>query len=194
MVAIPRVLRIRVLVFVGLYLIAYLAASYSDLASTALGLQREGVSEKNVFATDEAGTYLPGTAWLLTLGGAGVMLACIVFAAWHARRVDEQWLRHPVRSFGKLYLNPFSAKGLGVAPLHTLSLALGFVLVRFIASANNLMVYWLGFGPMGALIKWVSSWTSPLASFCLVAFSFFIASIIAMSPLAAKVLRWWRET
>ena len=177
--------------FVALYMLAYLTASYMDLATTSLGLQRPGASEKNVFATNAKG-YSPTRAWLLTAGGAIIMFACIMFAARHSTSVEERWLRHPVRSFGQFYLNPWSQAGIRVSPLHVLSLIIAFVVLRVAAAANNLLVYWYGFGPMGELIKWTAARTSPLAGFCIVAFLCFILAIIAVAPLAALIMKWWR--
>ena len=181
----------RLVTFIALYFAAYLAASYVDLGSTSLGLQRPGVTEKNLFATDAAGTYLPAQGWLLTLGGAVVLLLCILLAFRNARRVDERWLRHPLQSFGKLYANPFSSTGLSVAPLHALSFALAFVVLRLLAGANNLLVYYYGWGPIGQTIKWLSNATSPLIGFCVVVFSLFAVTLVAMAPLAARVIRGW---
>jgi hypothetical protein len=183
--------RKRVLAFAALYMLVYLTASYMDLATTSLGLQQPGASEKNVFATNAEG-YSPRRAWLLTAGGAVIMAACILFAARHSAAVEDTWLRHPVRSFGKFYLNPWSKSGIAVSPLHMLSLAVAFVLLRVVAAANNLSISWGGFGPMGELIKAVAARTSPLAGFCVVVFSSFLLAMVAAAPLAAKVIASWR--
>ena len=185
--------RKRVLAFIAVYMIAYFIASYMDLATTSLGLQRPGVSEKNVFATNAAG-YSPVRAWGLTAGGAVVMAACILFAVKHCASVEATWLRHPIRSFGKLYLNPWSKSALSVSPLHMLSLVIAFVVLRVLAAGNNLSVYWYGFGPMGELIKAAAARTSPLAGFCIVAFSFFLLAFVVVSPLAARLIASWRST
>ncbi|NJD31964.1 MAG: hypothetical protein FIB04_08770 [Gammaproteobacteria bacterium] len=187
--AIPR----RALAFGACYLVAYFVASYMDLATTALGLERPGTFEKNVFATDATG-YLPARAWLLTAGGAIVMAGCIWFAARYRAEVDPRWLRQPGRSFGKLYLNPWSKAALAASPIHALSLAIAFVLLRGVAAANNLLVYWFGFGPMGELIKAIGAETSPLAGFAIVACSFYVVACILVSPMAARLIAFWRST
>lgn len=120
------------------------------------------------------------------------MAACILFAVRNSASVEDTWLRHPVRSFGKFYLNPWSKSAIGVSPLHVLSLVIAFVLLRLVAGANNLSVYWYGFGPMGELIKAVAARTSPLAGFCIVVFSCFLLAIVAAAPLAARVIASWR--
>ena len=184
--------RRRVFVFAAFYLVAYFIASYMDLATTSLGLQRPGVTEKNVLATNAEG-YVAAKAWLLTIGGAIVMSACILFSARNAVSVESIWLRHPMRSFGTFYLNPWSPRGIGISPLHMLSFVIAFVLLRVLAAANNLLVYWYGFGPMGELIKWVATKTSPLAGFCIVGFSFFLLTVVAVTPLAARLIASWRS-
>ncbi len=189
----PGSIRRRVVAFCGGYLIAYFVASYMDLATTSLGLQRAGAYEKNVFATDATG-YLPVRAWLLTAGGAIVMTGCILFAARFRASVDPRWLREPVRSFGTLYVNPFSKEALSVSPMHALSLAIGFVLLRIVAAANNLSVYWIDFGPMGELIKAIGARTSPLAGFAIVACSSYLVACVVVSPMAARIIASWRST
>lgn len=191
MTALSNRARKRVCAFVALYMLAYLTASSMDLATTAAGLQRPGVSEKNVFATNAEG-YSPRRAWLLTAGGAIIMLACILFAARHSASAEDTWLRHPIRSFGKFYLNPWSKSAIGVSPLHTLSLVIAFVLLRVIAAANNLSIYWGGFGPMGEAIKAVAAKTSPPAGFCIVVFSCFLLAMLAAAPMAARIIASWR--
>jgi hypothetical protein len=191
MIAVPNGARKRVLVFIVFYILAYVIASYLDLATTSLGLQRPGVSEKNVFATTAQG-YSTKRAWIITAGGAVIMTACILFAVRHSASVEERWLHHPIRSFGKFYLNPWSKSAITVSPLHMLSLVIAFALLRVLAAANNLSVYWFGFGPMGALMKGLAARTSPLVGFCLVAFSSFLLTMLASAPLAARVIASWR--
>jgi hypothetical protein len=176
----------------AVYLLAYLAASWLDLASTSLGLQRPGVTEKNVFATTGTGAYDARQAWLLTVAGGGVMLACMWFAAARATHVGERWLQHPVRSFGEFHINPFSRKAMEVTPLHFLSLALAFPSLRVIAAANNLLVYFYGWGPLGAVMQWIAERTTPLAGFAAVALSSFVMLMLVISPFAARLIYSWR--
>lgn len=186
--------RQRLWLFLAAYLLAYFAASYLDLATTALGLQRPGATEKNVFATDSAGVYLPTRAWALTLGGAVMMIWCILFAARHSPAVDDRWLRRPMRSYTKHYVNPWSRAALDVSPLHMLSLALAFVVLRLAAAANNLSIHLGGPGPMGELIKWLSGYTSPLVGFVTVAVGSFVLLTVLISPLAARIVTSWRRS
>ena len=183
----------RVDLILAVYLLVYVAASWLDLASTSLGLQRPGVTEKNFFATTGTGAFDPRQAWLLTLAGGGVMLACVWFAMSRAAHVGKRWLRHPVRSFGKFHLNPFSSKALDVTPLHFLSLALAFPTLRAIAAANNLLVYYYGWGPLGAAMQWTAERTSLLAGFAAVALSSFVVLMLVISPLAALIIGSWQS-
>ena len=56
----------RIAIFSTLYLVAYLAASYLDLYTTRLALQRPGTSEGNVYATNQS-SYSPAKAWVITV-------------------------------------------------------------------------------------------------------------------------------
>lgn len=181
----------RGVVFGLVYLAAYFVASWMDLATTSLGLTQPGVSEKNVLAVTGEG-YSAVNAWWLTVGGAFVLAGCVAESFRNRRRVDERWLEHPVRSFGILYVNPWSAEALRFSPVHFLSLALAFPLLRVLAALNNLMAYGWGFGPMGRLMEWVALKTSPLAGFALIGCSIFLAATLAVSPWAARILRSWR--
>ena len=120
------------------------------------------------------------------------MVGCVWFAKRNASRVDEHWLSHPVRSFGKLYLSPFSEAALRVSPLQLLAVAVAFVPMRLLAAANNLLVYYYGFGPLGELIKAIGSSTSPSIGFAVGASAVFVALMVALSPFAARILRVWR--
>lgn len=100
----------RPLRFLVAYVACYVAASYADLASTSLGLRREGVSEKNVFVVTGEG-YSDSRAWLITVLGGLVLVGCVWFAARNANRVDERWLQRPFRSLGVVYFSPWSKKG-----------------------------------------------------------------------------------
>ena len=182
----------RLGLILAVYVLAYLTASWLDLASTSLGLQRPGVTEKNVFATTGTGAYDPRKAWLLTLAGGAVMLACVWFAAARATHVGKAWLQHPIRSFGEFHLNPFSPKALEVTPLHFLSLALAFPSLRVIAAANNLLVYLYGWGPLGAVMQWIAARTNPLVGFAAVGFSSFVLLMVVISPLAALLISSWQ--
>lgn len=176
-----------------IYLAVYFVASWLDLASTELGLQRPGTSEKNVFAVTTRGAFDPQKAWLLTLGGAAVLGACVLFAVSKANSVEERWLRKPGRALGEFHLNPFSRAALGVAPLQLLSLAIAFPILRTIAAANNMLVYWAGWGPVGALIKALAAATSPLVGFAVVAIAAFVLVMVVVSPIAARLLLSWRS-
>jgi hypothetical protein len=183
--------RKRLIVFVIIYLAIYFVASWMDLTTTSLGLTKSGVSEKNVLTINGEG-YSSQSAWLLTLIGAIILTACIFESFRNAQRVKEQWLQHPVRSFGKFYINPWSEFAIGFTPIHFLSLAISFLLLRMLAALNNLTVYWYGIGPMGKLMEIVAAKTSPLIGFSIVGFSFFIVTTLVVSPFAARIITSWR--
>src|SRR3954471_17758498 len=77
------------------YLLAYFIASYLDLYTTLLALQRPGTSEGNVYSTS-GHDYIATKAWLITFAGAVFIEAFLLFGALNARRVSEHWLRHPL--------------------------------------------------------------------------------------------------
>jgi hypothetical protein len=175
------------------YVACYLAASFADLASTSLGLRREGIFEKNVFVVTGEG-YSDFRAWLITIFGGLVLVGCVWFAARNANRVDERWLQRPFRSLGVVYLSPWSSKGLAVAPMHALSLAMAFVVLRFVAAANNLLVYFFGVSPMGTPMKVIGARMSPLAGFVIVGFSCLVTLAVVLLPLASRTIRSWRPS
>lgn len=69
-----------------IYLAAYFIASYLDLRTTLLALQRPGTSEGNVYSTS-GHDYIPTKAWLITVAGAVFIEAFLLFGALYARRV-----------------------------------------------------------------------------------------------------------
>lgn len=182
----------RLIIFIVVYLTAYFVASWMDLSTTSLGLTKPGVSEKNVFAINGEG-YSPQNAWLLTVAGAVMLTACVLESFRNSNRVEEHWLKHPVRSFGKFYFNPWSEEAIRFTPIHFLSLTIAFLLLRVFAALNNLGVYWLGIGPMGELMEIVASKTSPLIGFSLIGFSLFIITTLAVAPYAAKTITAWKK-
>ena len=82
---------------------------------------------------------------------------------------------------------------MAVTPLQFLSLAIAFPLLRTIAAANNLLVYWTGWGPLGALMKGLAALTSPIAGFAAVAIAALVLVMVLVSPLAARLMYSWRS-
>src|SRR5205814_6704409 len=167
-------------VWAVLYLLAYLLASYLDLGTTALALRRPEVHERNVFSVNAQG-YVATRAWFITVIGGVAMEAFVLFGVRYAARVDGIWLRRPIRSFAKFYINPWSESVIDRSPLHMLSFALAFVVLRVLAAINNLLLYEYGFGPLGALVGAVGARTSPLVGFCLVIALVFYLLAMALS-------------
>ena len=188
----PRQPQLRRLVLaVILYLVLYSLAAFLDLSTTMIALSRSGAHEGNSFVSNGQ-SYLPARALIVNLAGAVVMTACVIFSVNHAQQVETKWLDHPVASFGKIYLNPWSAGASGVSPLHMLSMAIAFLAMRVVAAANNLLIYFYGFAPIGALITGMARHTSELVAFAVVIISLFYLLAIAVSPIAAKLLSTWQ--
>ena len=173
------------------YLLAYLVASYLDLHTTILALQRPGTSEGNVYSTS-GHDYIAAKAWLITAAGAVFIEAFLLFGALNAQRVSEHWLRHPIRSFGKLYVIFWSQKVMDCSPLHMLSFVIAFIPLRLLAAANNLLIYYYGTAPLGRLIGLLSHRTSLVAAFWLVMGTLFYVLTFACAPLAARLIIWLR--
>jgi hypothetical protein len=182
----------RIVIFSLLYLLAYVVASYLDLHTTILALQRPGTSEGNVYATTGQ-DYVSTKAWLITAAGAVFIEAFLLFGALNARRVSEHWLRHPIRSFGKFYVIFWSRKLMDRSPLHMISFVIAFVPMRLLAAANNILIYYYGTAPLGRLIGLLSQRTSPTAAFWLVMGTLFYLLAFACAPLAARLIVWLRR-
>jgi hypothetical protein len=185
--------RSHLAVVLAAYLLAYFIASFLDLSTTSLALQGSGAHEGNVFATN-AQAYRSSKAWVITLAGGLVMAGCVGFGFRNAPRVEEVWLRHPVRSFGLFYLNPWASAAIGRSPIHMLSVAIAFAALRVMAAANNLMIYFCGFAPIGAPIEWISRRSSAAVGFVAVLVPLFYLLAIAVSPAAAKLVSSWRNS
>jgi len=175
-----------------LYLPLYAIASYLDLWTTHLALSAAGTHEGNAFVTNGQ-VYLTTQAWIITIIGGVLMIGCVVFAAAYANRMDGQWLSQPMSSFKKIYLNPWSREAMTVSPLHALSLAMGFALLRIFAAINNTLIYYYGFAPIGGLIDRVAQRTSEMAAFVIVLLPLFYLLAMAVSPLAARIITAWRS-
>ncbi len=170
-----------------LYLLAYCLASYLDLWTTRGAIAGSGAHEGNAFATSHD-VYMPTRALLINVAAAFIMTGCVIFAANCAASVETQWLRHPLASFRRIYLNPCSPAAIGVSPLHMLSMALGFLAMRLLAAGNNLLIYLFGVAPIGAPIALLTRHTSPVIAFSIVIVPLFYVLAMAVSPFAAKLL------
>ena len=171
-----------------LYLAVYAVVSWADLFTTKLALQQPNTVEGNVYAVGDDG-YSASKAWTITAFGALFILPFLVFGLSAARRVSERWLQHPIRSFGKFYINPFSRKVIDRSPLHMLSFVLAFPLLRLLAAGNNWMISETGTGPLGWLVGQLSNATNPTLGFWLVLGPLFYLLAFACSPLAVFMLR-----
>jgi hypothetical protein len=171
----------------GAYAVAYLFASWLDLMTTAMALHRPEASEGNVYATSGGG-YVPAAAWLITFAGGVAFEACLIWSIITSDNVADRWLDHPIRSFAKLYVNPWSRRVRDRAPLHVMSFAIGFVLLRLLAALNNLLIAGTGTAPLGRFVGLASRATTPTIGFWLVIAPLFYILAIAVSPAASRII------
>jgi hypothetical protein len=169
------------------YLAVYFVASAADLMTTKMAIGSGG-SEANVYVT-QAGFYFAARAWLLTGLGAVAMGSLFAFGLFYARCVVPHWFDHPLASFGYIYLNPWSR--LERSPLHAISYANAFVMLRFLAAANNLCIVVGLKSPIGSAVRAVGHITTPALGFTLVIGALYFALVLTLSPTAAKMLRWY---
>jgi hypothetical protein len=189
--AIPPFWR-RLALFVGLYALAYVAAAFLDLGTTAVALRRAGASEGNVYAAGAAG-YSATRAWAITAVGGLFIGASLVWAALAADKGSAACLRAPMRSFTKFYVNPFARGVIDRSPLHMLSFVIAFVPLRLLAAANNALIWVTGTAPLGRLIGLIGRHSTAAIGFWLVVGALFYLLAIAASPLAARLVVWLRR-
>lgn len=80
-----------------------------------------------------------------------------------------------------------------VSPLHALSLAIGFALLRILAAGNNTLIYFYGIAPIGGLVDRVARRTSGIVGFVIVLLPLFYLLAMAVSPIAARIIAAWRS-
>jgi len=182
----------RAAVLTLVYGALFVFAAWLDLATTALALTRSGANEGNVYAVSGSG-YDATRAWLISGAGGLVILGFLAFALVNQARVADVWLDKPVRSFGKLYINPFARGVMDRSPLHMLSFVVAFVPLRLLAALNNLLIYAFGMAPIGWLVGRASRMTTPTIGFWLVLGTLFYALAFAAAPVAARLIRWMRR-
>lgn len=84
----------KLIAVAAIYLLIYSVASFLDLWTTLVALKTAGSHEGNVFTTSGQ-AYLLERASIVTLAGALVMAACVVFSAYYASCAEEVWLAIP---------------------------------------------------------------------------------------------------
>ncbi|MEI9990543.1 MAG: hypothetical protein WDN01_16710 [Rhizomicrobium sp.] len=181
----------RIVAVLGLYALAYLFASWLDLFTTALALVRPEASEGNIYATGAAG-YVSAKAWLITVAGGIAIEACLLWAILAAGTVTQHWLAHPIRSFARPYVNPWSRRVRDRSPLHMASFVIAFVPLRVLAALNNVAIAATGTAPLGRLVGLASRATTPAIGFWLVLGPLFYLLAILLAPLAARLIVWVR--
>jgi len=181
----------RTALVVIIYLLIYFFASFLDHSTTSLALQSSGAHEGNVVSSSHG--YVSARAWAITVIAAFLMAGCVGFAVRNADRTEEVWLQHPVRSFGLFYVNPWARAAISRSPIHMLSFAIAFPVLRILAAGNNLMIHFYGIAPIGAPIEWISRRSSPLVGFALVLCLVFYLLAVLVSPVAARLVSSWRN-
>jgi hypothetical protein len=172
-----------VMLFIGLYALAYAVASGLDLWTTHLVLVAGG-SEANVFVVSDQG-YEASLSFAITIFGGAILVGAFAFGAAQAAAVAERWLAAPLRSFGHPYLNPFAPSVRDRAPLHLFAQSVAFAFLRVLAAGNNLMILSGGTGPIGWAVRRVGQMASPMIGFVVVMVPLFALLTLAAAPLCA---------
>ena len=174
-----------------LYAAAYLVASSLDLWTTRIAL-RGGGPDGNPFV-NSGGDYDAARAWFITALGGVVLVAYFVFGAVNANRVAAKWLRRPMRSFfvgpwSMASLVPWSKAVLDRSPLHALSFAVAFVILRLLGAGNNLCLVLYRVAPIGWFVNAVSTRTSPVLGLFVVGGGLYVLLALATSPWVAWII------
>lgn len=181
----PNKLTWLLLAYVG----AYLLVSWLDVFTTGLALTRPVATEGNVYSTSR-GVWDAGRAWTITLVGGLMITGFLVMGAQRADAAPERWLAHPIRSFARLYLNPFAPRNADIAAIHCLAFAFGFVVLRLLAAINNLLIWRTDTGPLGQAIGLLTGPFGPIGAFWLVMGPTFYLTAFACAPLAVRTIGW----
>jgi len=183
----------KMTLLVGGFAAVYFAASGADLWTTALALHRPDASEGNVFATT-SGAYNSAKAWWITEAAAVLVIGLFVQGVAYAGRVSPYWLDRPMRSyfyrhFNPLFIDTWSKRSRDRAPIHAVSFALAFVVLRFLAAGNNLIIAAGYAGPLGLAVRAVGRLTTPGTGLLIAMGTLYIALAIGVSPVSALFLR-----
>ena len=177
---------------VVLYVAGYMVASSLDLWTTELAV-RAGGHEANVYMTN-AGIFDSAKAWTMTVVGGILMGWMFAFGIRNINHVSARWLRHPVRSFFRLYINPWTKSVIDRSPLHAVSYAVAFVFLRLLAAGNNLLIVMGSTGPIGAAVLAVGRSTSPEVGLVVVVGAIYVALAVVLSPFIARFVTQHRES
>lgn len=171
----------------GLFLIAYLGASFLDLWTTEIALLAPRAREGNPAATTD-GLYSATKAWLVTTAGGIVLGYMVIFSLQRAHLVPDRWLRHPVKALLRPTLFPWMDRDKGRTALNCLSYALAFPLLRVAAAANNAMI---GYGMEGfisyAVMK-LAVFVPVLTATIAVILAMYALLVILMAPVAKRAI------
>lgn len=127
--------------WIGLYVLAFLALTGADIASTHWATASGQGQEFNaVVATEDGGLH---TERLLIINAAFLVFSA-GFLAWALGRrdkIDPRYLERPSRAlFNYYYLNPFSKKIMPKSVFHFIALAPTVLLMKAFAAFNNSLI------------------------------------------------------
>ncbi len=197
----PRLSLIAIIALTGLYVVFFGAGSFLDLWTTALALHRPEVAEGNPFAVVN-GSYSAWHAWTFTAIVAPFLLAYVIYGLANLQALPDRTLERPLRSYAD-FGNPVSMICLLIfyvipksdrAALHTLSAAISFAILRYLAAINNAMIAAFGDGPLAALIRIVWAQVGQLWAFVIVLGLIYTALTLATAVMVAGATRNWRRT
>lgn len=183
----PSARQSKILLWTGLFLAAYLCASFLDLWTTEIALLNPEAREGNVAATTD-GAYNSSKAWLITAAGGLFLCYIFMFALRNAPAVSNHWLQHPVRALHRLSILPWIDRDKGRGALNGMSYALAFPLLRVAAAVNNAMI---GYGAEGFLSYAISSLAKFMpaiaATVMVVLVAYFLLAML-VAPLAKRII------
>lgn len=182
------------------YAITYISASFLDLWTTHLALLQTQAAEGNPFAVVE-GSYSATRALAFTAIVGLLLIGYVAYGLANLHRVADEHLRRPLRSYAQfggwlgltvllaVYFVPRSDR----AALHTLSAAIAFVVLRFLAAANNAMIAMWGDGFLAAALRPAISAIGPLWAFVLVICGLYAVLILMTAKILGLFIATSRE-
>lgn len=127
--------------WVGLYIVAFVALTGADVASTHWAIGGGGGQEFNaVVATDDGGLHTDRMLWI----NAAFLVFSAGMLAWALQRrdrIDPRYLERPSRSlFNYFYINPFSKKIMPKSVFHFIAFAPTVLMMKAFAAFNNSLI------------------------------------------------------
>ena len=174
-----------------IYMVLYVLGAAFDLWTTTLALQRPDIHEGNIAATtDGAFDLWRAISW--NIAGGALLGVCVTSSLFFAPKVAPRWLEAPRRSFAHLYVLPWRARHLAYTPIHMLSYAFAFILLRVIAGSNNALLATGHTGILSWPIRQLAGYTGELTAVVSIVSLLYVGLTLAIAPTAAATLRWAR--